>query len=45
MNEANKLAHNTAKTDYMVFQRARIKRKTEKIIRNNEIAAVKTQLF
>ena len=44
--QANKLTLNTAKTHYMVFHRARIKCKTEKIIiRNNEIAAVKSTKF
>ena len=44
--QANKLTLNTAKTHYMVFHRERIKCKTEKIIiRNNEIAAVKSTRF
>ena len=44
--QANKLTLNTAKTHYMVFHRARIKCKTEKIIiRNNEIAAVNSTKF
>ena len=44
--QANNLTFNTAKTHYMVFHRARIKCKTEKIIiRNYEIAAVKSIKF
>ena len=44
--QENKVTLNTAKTHYMVFHRARIKCKTEKnIIRNNEVAAVKSAKF
>ena len=44
--QTNKLTLNTAETHYMVFHRARIKSKTEKIsIRNNVRDEVKSTKF